>query len=104
MTDVVRSEEYETLALDWMFAQVERLKVALVESGVPDEGIQRAVCESFFFGLAVEFDDGEVLPEPRARRRLGFERSDDTLLLPDDDSFDFHDYAFGVVGEAFGDA
>ena len=102
MTQVVRSGDYEAPALDWMFAQVERLRDALGASGVVDESVQRSICETFFFGLAVEFDDGEVLEEPRSRRRLAFEEAD-RLLLPNDDTFDFHDYALGIVGEAFGD-
>ncbi|MEQ1700651.1 MAG: hypothetical protein ABMA25_11090 [Ilumatobacteraceae bacterium] len=103
MTDIVRSDAYEEPALDWLYAQVERLRAALANAGVVEEGTQRLVCEHFFFGLSVEFDDGEVVEQPRARRRLGFE-SDGVLLLPDDDSFDLHEYALGVVGEAFGDA
>jgi hypothetical protein len=103
MSDIARSSEYETYALDWLFGQVERLKAAMIEGGILDDRVQRSVCASFVFGLTVEFDNGEVMPGDRPRPRLGFER-DGRLLLPDDDSFDFHDYALGVVGEVFGDA
>lgn len=102
MAEIVRSEEYEALAFDWMYDQVGRLRDALGTAGVLDESIQRPICEAFFFGLAVEFDDDEVLSEPRPRRRLAFEEAD-RLVLPDDGTFDFHDYALGIVGEAFGD-
>src|SRR5205807_1366784 len=57
VSEIVRSEDYEEPALDWMFAQVQRLKAALAQCGVVDEAIQRSVCEIFFFGLAGEFDD-----------------------------------------------
>lgn len=102
MSEIRRSPEYEAAALSWMFAEVVRLKSALSESGVTDEDSQRRVCESFFFGLAVELDDSEVLAEPRARRRVAFEEGN-TLLLPDDRTFLFHEYVFGVVGEVFGE-
>lgn len=99
---IIRSESYEGPALDWLFAQVGRLRRALDEAGVTDQALQRTICESFFFGLAAELDDVEVGTEPRPRRRLAFEDSKG-LLLPEDETFDFHDYVLGVVGEAFGD-
>jgi hypothetical protein len=103
MTAVVRSQDYERQALPWLLAQVTNLRDALTRAGVTDEVVQRSVCRWYFFGLTVEFDDAEVVSEPRARRRLGFEDGDE-LLLPDDDTFGFHDYVHGVIGEAFGDA
>ncbi len=36
------------------------------------------------------------------RVEIALSADDDRLLLPAE-SFDFHDYAHGVVGEAFGD-
>lgn len=101
MTVIERTEDYEAPALEWMFGQVERLRRALSAAGVADESVQRSVCESFLFDLAMVFDDADATAQPRPR--LAFEH-DGTLLLPDDDSFDFHNYAFGVVGEAFGDS
>lgn len=100
MTTISSSADYEEPALDWLFDQVTRLRTSLAQAGVDDEAVQRSVCEHFFFGLGVEFDDGEVLEEPRPRRRLGFE-SDGVLLLPDDESFDFHTYVFGIIAESF---
>jgi hypothetical protein len=102
MPEVIFSDEYEAPALDWLFAQVARLKTSLDECGVSDEVVQRAVCETFFFALTVDFDGGSVDAAARPRPRLSLER-DGTILLPADGSFDFHDYALGAVGEAFGD-
>ena len=103
MTTIRRSEAYESPALDWMLEQVQRLREALNGGGVTDVSVQRAVCETFFFALATDLDGAEVTSRERPRRRLAFEDGE-ALLLPDDETFDFHDYALGVVGEAFGDA
>ena len=89
----------EQPAAEWLFDQALRLREALASAGITEGSVQRAVCEAFFFGLAVDFDDAEKTSH---RRRLAFER-DGRLLLPDDQTFAFHDYAFGVVGEVLGE-
>jgi hypothetical protein len=100
MAEVVLTEDYESVALAWLYAKVDALRTALAQAGIDDEDVQRNVCEVFFFDLSVDLD-GEVNKQG-PRPRLTFEQ-DDALLLPEDDGFELHDYAVGVVEEVFDD-
>src|SRR3954471_8813363 len=100
MAEVVLTEDYESVALAWLYAKVDALRTALAQAGIAGEDVQRNVCEVFFFDLSVDLD-GEVNKQG-PRPRLTFEQ-DDALLLPEDDGFELHDYAVGVVEEVFDD-
>lgn len=95
MTDVARSEDYESLVLAWLYGQVQSLRASLLEAGIGDEEAVQTVCESYFFRLATEFDSGAVV--------LAFDRGD-ALVLAEDESFELHEYAVGVIEEALEDA
>ena len=101
MPEIVLSEDYESVALEWLYAKVKALRGVLAEAGIDDEEAQRNVCEVFFFDLTVELD-GDVAGRQGPRPRLTFEQ-DDNVLLPEDDTFELHDYAIGVVEEVFDD-
>ena len=94
MTKVVRSEDYESLVLAWLYGQVQSLRAALLEAGIGDEEAVQTVCETYLFRLAAELDSGTT--------NIAFERGD-TLVLPESD-FELHDYAIGVIEEALDDA
>ena len=94
MSDVIRSDDYESLVLAWLYGQVQSLRSSLLQAGIGDEEAVQTVCESYFFRLATDLDDGAAV--------LAFQR-DDALVLADE-GFDLHDFAIGVVEEALDDA
>lgn len=94
VTEIVRSEDYESLVLPWLYSQVQSLRAALLEAGIGDEEAVQTVCETYLFRLAAELDAGTAV--------IAFERGD-ALVLPESD-FELHDYAIGVIEEALDDA
>jgi hypothetical protein len=94
MSDVVRSEDYESLVLAWLYGQVQSLRSSLLEAGIGDEEAVQTVCESYFFRLATELDNSVAV--------LAFSRGDALVVAEDD--FELHEYAIGVIEEALDDA
>ena len=94
MSEIVRSEDYESLVLAWLYAQVQSLRSSLLEAGIGDEEAVQIVCESYFFRLATELDNSAAV--------LTFSRGD--ALVAAEDDFELHEYAIGIVEEALDDA
>lgn len=101
MTTFESSEDFEEPALDWLFHEVESLRSSLIDGGIVDDEIQRKVCEQYIFGLAGRLDGSEIRDPQAPLPTLGFLSANQALMA--DDSFSFHEYALGLVGEAFGD-
>ena len=97
---IERSESYEEPALEWLYRETARLREVLLSARV-SESVARSICEEFIFRLAGGLDDEPVLVGQSQWVPALVFLSGGTALLPDLESFAWHDYAFGVTGEVF---
>jgi hypothetical protein len=100
---VDQSEVFEAPATEWLYREAKRLADTLDQFDVPRD-TARKVCEAFMFGLATGLDGDPVEAEGKPWQPTVVLAREETLHLPDPSTFEWHDYALGVVGEVFGDA
>ena len=100
---VDQSEVFEAPATEWLHREAKRLAATLSEFDVP-RATARQVCEAFIFRLATGLDAEPVEADNQPWQPTVAFLKQETLHLPDPSTFEWHDYALGVVSEIFGDA
>ena len=101
MPDIIESNDYESPAMFWMYREIKRLNMTLVEIGIADEDTRREICHSFFFGT----QDGLTTPIAG----MDWKRFTPLLTLVAEDGrhlraaewFDFHECAGAIVTEYY---
>lgn len=101
--ELVESNEYENVAVHWLYREANRLDVSLRRCGIAGVAERRRMCEDYFFGLEDGVDTALLVEDSEYLPRLTFKTSDERLLLPTD-SFLFHEYALSIVAEYFEDS
>jgi hypothetical protein len=97
-----QSEAFEGPALAWLFREAQRLADTLAEHGVA-AGASRNIVDAFVFQLCVGMDQHTVVSEGRSYTPTLTFLCDGVALAADPNSFEWHDYALGVVSEVFGE-
>jgi hypothetical protein len=99
---VEETEEFEGPALQWLSREARRLADVLRRHGL-DSDAARPLVEAFIFGMCFDLDRQPIMFEGRTYAPGMHFASPEKALAADDDTFAWHDYALGVVGEVFGD-
>lgn len=93
--EIIESEEYEEFGLELQCKVIQTLNDTLKKYKI-SEKLRKEICGDFIFDFSMIFDQDEILDSTPF---IGFLKDEKMYLK--DDSFEYHEYAFGNTDEFF---
>ena len=94
------SENYEDLGAEFQYQWISLLKDSLKKHGIADE-TAKEICGDFTFDLSMLLDQGDITHNGISYRPVISFAPDEESLLMQNPEFEYHEYAFGNISEAF---
>ena len=93
--EIVESEKYDDFAAEFQFEMIKILNETLKKHNIPTE-LRKEICGDFTFDFSMLIDQGRIAD---AVPIVTFYQ--DEILYMRNETFEFHDYAFGNTDEVF---